>query len=651
MPNWLVWQFEQHAGEPKPRKVPYWTTGKRRSGQQGNALDRSRLVTFAEAKQAAVRLGMDGVGFAPLKGDGIVALDFDDCFDAEGKLPPEVIAIAARSYTERSPSGKGARVLMRGDLGNHKSKKEGSFGFETFSSSGFVTITGDILPWCEMAGLQDTLAEVDDATRALAKARFGDRERVVDLDDPFLGKAPRTGLNIDELEEAVYKLDPDMRRDEGWLAVGMALHHETYGDDTGFLIWDEWSSGGTSYPGPDRLRDDWTSFDRRDGDARAQVTFRSVLKMVNDLTPEVVLARNPIPVGPQGETLTTPDDHMGPYQIRSVTSLIDQPLPDWYIKGVMPKARLSMLYGASTAGKSFLALDIAAAISRGVAWHGRKTKQARVVYVVAEGAGSFGKRLKAYCIATPISGEELSSNLGLLTAAPSMLDTDDVVNLIGAIQAAGGADLIILDTWAQMTAGADENSAQDIGKALAHVGTLSDETGANVLIIHHPGKDLSRGARGWSGTRAAVDCELEVSDNGGLRTLRITKMKDGDAGFKFHFRLEVVNVGTDEDGEKVTSCVVVETDPPAPAENTTLSKETTRRDVYQRHVMEVIEGIDTGLDSIAFDEFVTLCVGELTPPTEGRDTRRQNITRAIHALAKGSDAPLAINGGRVMFFV
>ena len=60
--------------------------------------------------------------------------------------------IARRSYAEKSPSGNGVRVLMTGDVGNHKSKRLFGFGFETFSTNGFITITGDIPPICDVLG-------------------------------------------------------------------------------------------------------------------------------------------------------------------------------------------------------------------------------------------------------------------------------------------------------------------------------------------------------------------------------------------------------------------------------------------------------------------------------------------------------------------
>jgi hypothetical protein len=307
------------------------------------------------------------------------------------------------------------------------------------------------------------------------------------------------------------------------------------------------------------------------------------------------------------------------------------------------------MYGDSTSGKTFAALDMAAAIATGTDWHGHKVKQDKVIYVVAEGSGGFGKRLKAYCIAKGISAEELGVNLGLLTAAPNLTDSDEVYELIKTINAVGGAGLIILDTYAQVTAGADENSGEQMSTALKNAQLIQRQTGANVLLIHHPGKDASRGARGWSGTRAACDYELRVTqDDTGLRMLKTTKLKDGDAVLNFYFKLDVVHIGTDEDGDAITSCVIAPAEAPV---GKSIIEKPSGRDEYQTHVVEVLETLPVTMDSIQLEELVRLCAEAMpTPEGDERDVRRAVITRAIRALAKDPRGPIGITGTLVYFF-
>lgn len=656
--GWLTWQFEENPDpSKKPLKVPYYASGHKRT-TNGSDVDRARLVTFDVAMAAAIKHGRAGVGFAPLPEFNIVALDFDDCFDEDGNLDPDVARICSRTYSEKSPSGNGIRAFFRGSLGNHKRHKgeDGApYGFEAFSTKGYVTLTGDILGACEMVGLEDTIAELDQFTIDYAEKRFGRLDGPeFDPDDFTLGmKKPLDNLTFEQMEAWVYKLPPGGPR-EPWLDVGMGIHHQTGGSEEGFNLWDEWSktAGPKEYGGEDELRSNWTSFNNRMGERRPQKTMATVIKRAKAISPEEILMRSPVVIGEPGLTFTTPDHWEGKFAIQSVTDLVNRPPPRWFIKGVLPRAGLGMLFGDSTSGKTFLALDMACAIARGVDWHGRRTKQARVLYIVAEGGGSFSKRLAAYCVHNGITTEELSVNFGLIDGQPNLLEATDVTRIIEAVAIAGGADLIYIDTLAQATPGGDENSAEAMGSALGNVRTIRNHTGADVILVHHTGKDASRGARGWSGIRAAVDVEIEVSHvEGQARCMRISKMKDAEAGLKFYFSLGQIALGVDEEGDPYDSCIVLEEQTPAPTDNTIIAKEPKSRDPFQNHILEVIEGVDTSLAGMPLDALAALSAGMLTPPEPGqRDARLQQCTRAIRELAKGSGAPLGIDNNFVVFY-
>ncbi len=143
--------------------------------------------------------------------------------------------------------------------------------------------------------------------------------------------------------------------------------------------------------------------------------------------------------------------------------------------------------------------------------------------------------------------------LQVIPMAPNLLEKAEVIDVARAI---GRCDVVIVDTFAQTTAGANENSGEDIGRALAHCKGIHRATGAVVLLVHHAGKDLTKGARGWSGLRAAADAEIEVSRQDPVRMLRMSKQKDGEDGLKFYFDLTQVPIGVDEDGDIITSCVM-----------------------------------------------------------------------------------------------
>ena len=651
LPAWLMWRYEHFEGEAKPRKIPFWADGTRRHGTQGGPRDRDRLTTFVAARDAAMRAGFDGVGFAPLSDFGYVFLDFDACVDVHGNMPKEVEDIVNRTYAEYSPSGKGVRAALKGDLGNHKSyPTPDQYGFETFSSTGFVTFTGNILPSCELLGYEDHIAEVDENTKDLCQRRFGATTGpTFDPDDFMAGREPRLGLSIGEIEALLAVLDPSMGR-EPWLRVGMALHHETDGGDDGFEMWDEWSSGGDTYPGSEGLRYQWESLKPAPG--KRQVTMASVIKMAKDAgyRPYEGPSREEVLAKAEAIMAELPKKSIGRFGPVPIYDLTQREPMSWLIKGVLPKAQMGILFGASGSGKTFVALDLAFSIARGRDWRNRRTKQGLVVTIAAEGGSGIGKRGEAYAQHHNFD-LRTAHDMQVITAAPNFLDADDISEVIAEIRNIGTPEVIIIDTLAQVSPGANENTSDDMGRVLANIRLLHEATGAMILIVHHAGKDLSKGSRGWSGLKAAADVQIEViRHENGEREIVIEKMKDAEDGVRWGFKLEVIDLGIDTDGDTITSCVAIEAEMSKPVEDPTDRKGLKRRGRNENHVLEVMTMFGPE-DVVSALELVNKAVDMMPAPEDGkRDTRRQLVVRAINNLSREKDGPLKIEGGRVIFY-
>ena len=622
---WLMWRLEYHEGEDKPRKVPYYVNGQRRSGVQGSAQDRQALATFTAARSAAARRGFDGVGLALMPDWGLVALDFDNCI-AGGRLHPEVEAIASSSYAEYSPSGNGVRVLMKGALPNRKSF-DGPFGFETFSSKGFVTITGNRLETTDLFGNEDTLAPLPPEVHTLVEQRFPRRESA----GTTAHDGPVVGLTAAQVERALAALDPDMGHDE-WLSVGMALHHETRGE--GFDTWCDWSERGGKFPGRDILQHRWDSFGKSQGPA---VTARSLIKLANangaGLSASEPATADEFEVIVDQGVASTKAGKPPRYAFQPVHEFSSTTGLPWIVKGVLPKAGLAVVYGASGSGKTFAVLDLAMAVARGCEWRGRKVKQGRVAYVVAEGSDGFKKRVAAYGQA---HGVDLTTvPMGVLPEAPNLMLLDDTKDLAVGVLSFGGADVIVVDTLAQTTPGANENAGEDMGKALGHCRRLHEMTGALVILIHHSGKDQAKGARGWSGLRAACDAEIEVvRREDGQRVLRLSKSKDGEDNLEWGFALDVVQLGVDEDLDPITSCSVIE----AEVTKVTMGRVLGPNEQAVNDAIQAMAGVQTtGIEVAAVIREAVKLLPE--PADGGRDTRKQRVRRAIEKLCNDDNSP------------
>lgn len=225
---------------------------------------------------------------------------------------------------------------------------------------------------------------------------------------------------------------------------------------------------------------------------------------------------------------------------------------DYLVKGWLDKGTLTVVFGQSNVGKSFFALDLAHHISKGEAWGNRRVNKGNVLYIAAEGGSSFPNRVSAldepqfWVIAAPV------------TFAGKASDAASMVEMVQHLASQTGRfDLIVVDTLSRVMGDGDENTAPDIADLVRNLDVLRRGTGSNIMLIHHSGKDVARGARGHSSLRAAVDTEIELTrDEIGLITAEVTKQRDGPTGYKFAYSLQQIELGRDQDGDPVTTCLV-----------------------------------------------------------------------------------------------
>ena len=243
-----------------------------------------------------------------------------------------------------------------------------------------------------------------------------------------------------------------------------------------------------------------------------------------------------------------------PYTFLTTDELQNLPTTKWRVKGLFPEHGLGSIYGPSGSGKSFLALDLMASIACGITFYGHKTTQCPVVYVALEGTGGIAKRVEAYETHHKI---KLPPTFRIVTDMLSLFSSEAAVFAEAVIEAGLNKGVIVIDTLAQSAPGSDENSSAHMGMIISNAQLLQRMTNGLVVLIHHTGKDASRGARGHSSLYAALDAALEVKrTQGGLEWLS-DKVKDGESGNATSFRLERVVLGKDEDGDEISSCVAV----------------------------------------------------------------------------------------------
>ena len=230
----------------------------------------------------------------------------------------------------------------------------------------------------------------------------------------------------------------------------------------------------------------------------------------------------------------------------------------YLVKPILPVRGLAAVIGQSGAGKTFLCLDLAMAIARGQAWFGYRVKACGVVYLAAEGEFGIAQRVQAYV--TEIGGNA-DMRLEVIPFAVNLLDSEcDVQAVIGAWKQAktrmGSAGVLMVDTLSRCMAGGDENSAADMTRFISNLDKIRRAIDGLVLVVHHLGKDVNKGARGHSSFYAALDACISVTRESQHRSWTAAKARESADGEEFAFDLKSVVLGIDEDGDPITSCVI-----------------------------------------------------------------------------------------------
>jgi ABC-type dipeptide/oligopeptide/nickel transport system ATPase component len=358
---------------------------------------------------------------------------------------------------------------------------------------------------------------------------------------------PESPQEVKRLKDALALMPSDVGRGTGsfynsqgnpypdnWLAViwSIASLNWSCGKD----IARDWSKESPRYT-EDGFEKAWKSYNMVH---QNPITIGSLYKRLTELKHEQANASS---APPQSKK----------FHLLSAAQLAAIPPSEWVVKGVIPEQGIAALFGPSGSGKSFLVFDLMMAITHQAKWFGFKIKNKPVVYIGLEGKSGFRNRIAAWekenNLPSPTNLKIVIDNFNLKTES-------EVIALASEIVASGmGKGVVVIDTLNQASPGSDENSSVDMGINISRLQLLQELTGGLVLIIHHTGKNAAQGLRGHSSLKAALDANIEVT-GGDKKSWVIEKVKDGQDGISRGFKLKVVELGKDFDGDPITSCVV-----------------------------------------------------------------------------------------------
>jgi hypothetical protein len=553
--RWLVW---------KEGKVPFYPSGRPRHGKLDSQDDTERLgaveVALAALERDPSYLGLGfALGYDPALGKHWQGLDLDAALDGPAFTSDRARELyeATNGYAERSPSGKGLHVLGLGEpFRAVKWKHPGEQALELYSAGRFFTVTGQAMRDGGLPDLAPLANRVRSELLAAGKVRERKARCAVAAPGDYLERMPpglREWVLAHPIEAALaehgYQREGDRwlspRSESGIPGVSVLDGYRActfHASDQGI---------GTETSGDGEL---FNSFDlavryRFADDRRA--ALRSLLeplgKVQNHSAPDGAES-------PQEGAQDGSDDPRPPrFPVLTADDLARLPMIRWRVRGVLPEEGLAAVYGPSSSGKSFVALDLLGAVADGRAWFGHRSMPCAVTLVCLEGEHGLKQRMAAY----QKRHGRAPARMRFVARPFGLLEPDDVQELAAAIRGTGGAGgVIVIDTLNRAAVGADENDSRDMGRLIEGAKSLQRALGGLVLLVHHTGKDASRGLRGHSSLLAALDAAIEVSRDGERREWRIAKSKDGSDDESHPFRLSVVELGVDEDGEPVSSCVI-----------------------------------------------------------------------------------------------
>ena len=246
------------------------------------------------------------------------------------------------------------------------------------------------------------------------------------------------------------------------------------------------------------------------------------------------------------------------------------------VEGLIAVGDIAVFYGAAKTGKSFLTVDLALSLSNGDVWFDRSTRHAKVLYWAGEDfKGLIARRTACMCKNGGRGVFSICDDPLSLTHSQATDSLDVLANILRYELAPSRVEepnkyeslppVLIIDTWAMLTASMDENSGKDMSAAMAALRQLQTRVfNLTIIIIHHGGKDGSRGMRGHSSLLAAVDVAIEVDRSSkGLGRWTVRNARRNPTGATGQFRLRQMALPASElsaAGVRMETCVIEQVD-------------------------------------------------------------------------------------------
>lgn len=228
---------------------------------------------------------------------------------------------------------------------------------------------------------------------------------------------------------------------------------------------------------------------------------------------------------------------------------------DWIIPGLLPRGETVILFGPPNAGKSFAGIDLGAGMATGTEAWGHVVPEGRVMYLAGEGTRRLAVRRRAWEV---FHQREAPADRLQLRKMRLLLASDESVAEHRELAKRFRADLVIVDTMMRATEGLVLENPGEASRAIAQLDRIREyNPRVTVLVLHHPPEMNPDKPSGAFPIRGNVDTLLKVVNDEGIRTMSITKAKEGDTSWRGTFELRDIGIK----GTNLSSAVWVPSSP------------------------------------------------------------------------------------------
>jgi putative DNA primase/helicase len=538
--QWVCWKKELKDG--KETKIPYIAT----SQTKASTTDQNHYRRFENAIKAVENNIHEGIGFVFCETDSYLFIDLDHCIDEADNIEPQskrIIEIL-NSYTEISQSGSGIHIIVKAELPEGSRNRKGSF--EIYDSVRYACMTGNVLQ-----GYPETIEERQEQINQICAEIFGKPEQkpskrepsTINLSDQEIIEKASKAKNADKFNRLIAGQwqgeYPSQSEADLALCCGLAFwtpdadqidrlfrqsglyrgkwDRADYSNDTinkALELTPEHYTPGTQSnqqtktepmkPENKSNNPKISEFDKH------KMELQSILSKHNLNTDEgkkpalresesyIKNITNPSITGGlwnivNKELNLTDTERDIELTFKSAEDLEKMDIPEisWIVPGIIPEG-LTLLFGKTKTGKSWLALGLAVAIADGGRAFGKipmEEYQGAVLYLALEDNDRRMKqRLSKLCM-----GEKFPKNLIYTTEIKR--GTEGVKSIRAWLEKnSEDARLVVIDTFVSFrgkTSSKITSEYERDSNDMQLIQRLAGDFGIGIIIIHHLRKAIA----------------------------------------------------------------------------------------------------------------------------------------------------------------